>query len=71
MIEGDVALMPLTQTDGRTQLRPVILLRQGPPLGIGWFAVSARSFIGKSSISTTRSDRLIPTLAEVALRQRR
>jgi len=33
MTEGDVALMPLPQADGRTKPRPVILLRQMPPFG--------------------------------------
>ena len=31
MTEGDVALAPLPQADGRTKPRPVILLRQMPP----------------------------------------
>jgi len=33
MNAGDVALTPLTQADGRTKPRPVILLRQMPPFG--------------------------------------
>lgn len=33
MTEGDVALRPLPQADGRTKPRPVILLRQMPPFG--------------------------------------
>ena len=31
MTEGDVALTPLPQADGRTKPRPAILLRQVPP----------------------------------------
>jgi mRNA interferase MazF len=31
MIEGDVALTPLPQADGRTKPRPTVLLRQMPP----------------------------------------
>lgn len=31
MTEGDVALTPLPQADGRTKLRPAILLRKMPP----------------------------------------
>jgi mRNA interferase MazF len=33
MNEGDVALTPLPQADGRTKPRPAILLRQMPPFG--------------------------------------
>ena len=33
MTEGDVALTPLPQADGRTKLRPAILLRRMPPFG--------------------------------------
>ena len=33
MTEGDVALAPLPQADGRTKPRPVFLLRQMPPFG--------------------------------------
>ncbi|MBE2179201.1 MAG: transcriptional regulator [Chthoniobacterales bacterium] len=33
MTEGDVALTPLPQADGRTKPRPAILLRQTPPFG--------------------------------------
>ena len=33
MTEGDVALTPLPQADGRTKARPAILLRQMPPYG--------------------------------------
>lgn len=33
MTEGDVALTPLPQADGRTKPRPAILLRQMPPFG--------------------------------------
>ncbi|MEO6244351.1 MAG: transcriptional regulator [Opitutaceae bacterium] len=33
MSEGDVALTPLLQADGRTKPRPVILLRRMPPFG--------------------------------------
>ncbi len=33
MTEGDVALTPLPQADGRSKPRPVILLRRMPPFG--------------------------------------
>jgi len=33
MTEGDVALTPLPQADGRTKPRPAILLRKMPPFG--------------------------------------
>ena len=33
MTEGDVALTPLPQADGRTKPRPAILLRRMPPFG--------------------------------------
>ena len=33
MTEGDVALTPLPQADGRAKPRPAILLRQMPPFG--------------------------------------
>jgi hypothetical protein len=33
MTQGDIALAPLPQADGRTKLRPVILLRQVPHFG--------------------------------------
>jgi mRNA interferase MazF len=33
MTEGDVALTPLPQADGRTKSRPAILLRRMPPFG--------------------------------------
>ena len=33
MTEGDIALTPLPQSDGRTKPRPAILLRQMPPFG--------------------------------------
>jgi mRNA interferase MazF len=33
MNEGDVILVPLPQADGRTKLRPAILLRILPPFG--------------------------------------
>ena len=33
MTEGDVALTPLPQADGRSKPRPVTLLRQMPPFG--------------------------------------
>jgi mRNA interferase MazF len=33
MREGDVALSPLPQADGRLKNRPVVLLRQMPPFG--------------------------------------
>jgi len=33
MTEGDVALTPLPQADGRTKPRPAVLLRQMPPFG--------------------------------------
>lgn len=33
MTEGDVALTPLPQADGRSKPRPAILLRQMPPFG--------------------------------------
>ncbi|CAN5632119.1 hypothetical protein BH20VER1_BH20VER1_31060 [soil metagenome] len=33
MKEGDVALTPLAQADGRTKNRPVIVLREMPPFG--------------------------------------
>jgi mRNA interferase MazF len=33
MTEGDVALTPLPQADGRTKPRPTILLRRMPPFG--------------------------------------
>ena len=33
MTEGDVALTPLPQADGRFKPRPAILLRQMPPFG--------------------------------------
>ena len=33
MKEGDVALAPLPQADGRTKPRPAILLRRMPPFG--------------------------------------
>lgn len=33
MTEGDIALTPLPQADGRIKPRPVILLRQMPPFG--------------------------------------
>ena len=33
MTEGNVALAPLPQADGRTKPRPVILLRRMPPFG--------------------------------------
>jgi mRNA interferase MazF len=33
MTEGDVALTPIPQVDGRTKPRPAILLRQTPPFG--------------------------------------
>jgi len=33
MTEGDVALTPLTQADGRIKPRPAVLLRRMPPFG--------------------------------------
>ncbi len=33
MTEGDIALTPLPQADGRAKPRPVILLRTMPPFG--------------------------------------
>ncbi len=33
MIEGNIALTSLSQADGRTKHRPVILLRRMPPFG--------------------------------------
>ena len=33
MTEGEVALTPLPQADGRIKPRPAILLRQMPPFG--------------------------------------
>jgi len=33
MTDGDVALTPLPQADGRTKARPAILLRRVPPFG--------------------------------------
>jgi mRNA interferase MazF len=33
MTEGDVTLTPFPQADGRSKLRPAILLRQMPPFG--------------------------------------
>lgn len=33
MTEGDVALTPLPQADGRTKPRPALLLRRMPPFG--------------------------------------
>lgn len=33
MTEGDVALAALPQADGKTKLRPVIVLRAMPPYG--------------------------------------
>lgn len=59
MREGDVALTPLPQADGRIKNRPVVALRQMPPFG-DWLVCGIRRY----SPTTRRECERLPYLVE-------